>query len=61
MKHTVCLEEGDIAVTFSKLGKTVIIQNGQIYTVDSAEYRSQLPGPQYDKDVIGEKEKEGNN
>ena len=56
MKHIVCLEEGDIAVTFSKLGKTVIIQNGQIYTVDSAEYRSQLPGPQYDKDVIGEKE-----
>lgn len=60
MKHIICLEEGDIAVTFSKLGKTVIIQNGQIYTVDSAEYRSQLPRPQYDKDVIGEKEKRDN-
>ncbi len=60
MKHFVCFEEGDIAVTFSKFGKTVIIQNGQFYTVDSAEYRNQLPGPQSDKDVTGKKEKEGN-
>lgn len=57
MKHLVCLEEGDLAITFSKIGKTVIIQNGQIYTVDSSDYRSQLPGPEYIKEVQGEKEK----
>ncbi len=61
MKHLVCLDEGDIAITFSKIGKTVIIQSGQAYVVDTAEYRNQLPGPESTKDVIGEKEKEGNN
>ncbi len=61
MKHLVFLDKEDVAITFSKIGKTVIVQNGQVYVVDTADYRNQLPGPESIKDVIGEKEKEGNN
>lgn len=61
MKHLVFLDKEDVAITFSKIGKTVIVQNGQVYVVDTSDYRNQLPGPESIKDVIGEKEKEGNN
>lgn len=61
MKHLVFLDKEDVAITFSKIGKTVIVQNGQVYVVDTADYRNQLPELESIKDVIGEKEKEGNN
>ena len=50
MKQIIYLGDENVAVTFSKLGKTVVFQNGELYTVDTAQYRNQLE-PYYTKDA----------
>ena len=39
MKQVVYLGDEDVAVTFAKTGKTVIMQNRQLYVVDTDQYR----------------------
>lgn len=48
MKQLIYLENEDVAVTFSSIGKTVIMQGGQLYTVDTNQYSSHFE-PYYTK------------
>lgn len=50
MKQVVYLGKENIAITFSSIGKTVIMQDGQLYTVDTVQYRNQL-SPDYTRDA----------
>ena len=60
MKQIVYLGDEDVAITLGKAGKTVMVINGEVYTVNTSDYRNQLETfSTTDAEVVKEKE-EGN-